>query len=68
MDPHWFQCGSGSRDLMTKNLKKGYRLKTLLIYFESMLEPREPKVKCRYLKNLPVNGLCGRCLSGFIDW
>ncbi len=28
----------------------------------------ETKAKCDYLKNLPVKGLCGRCLSEFIDW
>ncbi len=26
------------------------------------------KPKCRHLKKLTVKGLCGRCLSEFIDW
>jgi hypothetical protein len=26
------------------------------------------KAKCRHLKNLPIKGLCGRCLSEIIDW
>ncbi len=26
------------------------------------------KAKCYHLKNLPVKGLCGRCLSEFADW
>jgi hypothetical protein len=28
----------------------------------------DTKAKCRHLKNLPVKGLCGMCLSEFIDW
>jgi hypothetical protein len=28
----------------------------------------DTKAKCSLLKNLPVKGLCGRCLSEFIDW
>jgi hypothetical protein len=28
----------------------------------------DTKAKCRHLKNLPVKGFCGRCLSEFIDW
>jgi len=27
----------------------------------------DTKAKCRHLKNWPVKGLCGRCLSEFID-
>ena len=27
----------------------------------------EGSAKCRHLKNLPVKGLCGRCLSKFMD-
>ncbi len=26
------------------------------------------KAKCRQLNNLPVTGLCGRCLLDFVDW
>jgi hypothetical protein len=29
---------------------------------------KEGNEKCRHLTNLPVKGLCGRCLSVFIDW
>jgi hypothetical protein len=28
----------------------------------------DTKAKCRYLKKWSVKGLCGRCLSEFIDW
>ncbi len=29
---------------------------------------KDTKAKCRHEKNLPVKGLCVRCLSDFIDW
>ncbi len=35
---------------------------TILTYYKDI------KSKCRHLKNWPVKGLCGRCLSEFIDW
>ncbi len=28
----------------------------------------DTKAKCRHIKNWPVKGLCGRCVSEFIDW
>jgi hypothetical protein len=28
----------------------------------------DTEAKCRQLKKWPVKGLCGRCLSEFIDW
>jgi hypothetical protein len=32
-----------------------------------LINKMNTKAKCRHLKNWPVNGLCDRCLSEFID-
>jgi hypothetical protein len=33
-----------------------------------LINYKDTNAKYRHLKNLPVKGLCGRCLSEFIDW
>jgi hypothetical protein len=33
-----------------------------------LINYKDTKIKCRHLKDLPVKGLCSRCLLEFIDW
>jgi hypothetical protein len=33
-----------------------------------LINYKDTKAKCRHLKNRIVKGLCGRCLTEFIDW
>ncbi len=36
-------------------------------FTHGLINYQDTKAKCRHLKNLSAKGLCGRCLSEFID-
>ncbi len=44
----------------------GWRL--MLPHAHGLINYIDTKAKCHHLKNKSVEGLCGRCLSEFIDW
>jgi hypothetical protein len=45
-----------------------YHFQADQIWCDGTFNYRDTKAKCRHLKNWPVKGLCGRCLSEYIDW
>ncbi len=51
---------------------KIFQVETYKIYMQDPIAYKDKnhrsQCKMRHLKNLSVEGLCGKCLSEFIDW
>jgi hypothetical protein len=55
-----FVC-RGRRKLFFQDRQEGGHYTCTYTYFPRKIRLIECNAKCRYLKNLPVKGLCGRC-------